>query len=48
LAANEAAEISEATDYYRKILPFYEKESVARAHSTSGAGSRASGRRGEF
>ena len=30
--AGESAEISEARDYYRKILPFYEKESIARAH----------------
>jgi SAM-dependent methyltransferase len=28
----DAAEISETRDYYRKILPFYEKESVSRAH----------------
>ncbi|HEY2796584.1 MAG TPA: class I SAM-dependent methyltransferase [Thermoanaerobaculia bacterium] len=28
----DAAEISSARDYYRTILPFYEKESVARAH----------------
>ncbi len=28
----DAAEISDARDYYRKILPFYEKESVSRAH----------------
>ena len=28
----DSAEISDARDYYRKILPFYEKESVARAH----------------
>ncbi len=31
-ASDDAAEISGARDYYRKILPFYEKESVARAH----------------
>ena len=29
---SEAAEISSARDYYRRILPFYEKESVAQAH----------------
>lgn len=28
----DAAEVSSARDYYRKILPFYEKESVSRAH----------------
>lgn len=28
----DAEEISSARDYYRKILPFYEKESVSRAH----------------
>jgi SAM-dependent methyltransferase len=28
----DAAEISDARGYYRKILPFYEKESVSRAH----------------
>ena len=28
----DAAEISDARDYYRKILPFYEKEAVSRAH----------------
>jgi SAM-dependent methyltransferase len=32
LPAGDAAEISEARDYYRKILPFYENESVARGH----------------
>ena len=30
----DAAEISSARDYYRKILPFYEKESLSRAHLT--------------
>ena len=30
----DAAEVSDARDYYRKILPFYEKESVSRAHLT--------------
>lgn len=29
---DDTAEISDALDYYRKILPFYEKESVGRAH----------------
>ena len=29
---SDAAEISSARDYYRRILPFYEKESVAQAH----------------
>ena len=29
---DDADEISNARDYYRKILPFYEKESLARAH----------------
>ncbi len=29
---DDAAEISSARDYYRKILPFYEKESLSRAH----------------
>jgi SAM-dependent methyltransferase len=28
----DAAEISDARDYYRKILLFYEKESISRAH----------------
>ena len=28
----DASEISSARDYYRKILPFYEKESLLRAH----------------
>ena len=28
----DAAEISDARGYYRKILPFYEQESVSRAH----------------
>lgn len=28
----DATEISDARDYYRRILPFYEKESVSRAH----------------
>ena len=28
----DAAEVSSARDYYRRILPFYEKESVSRAH----------------
>ncbi len=32
MAVHDSAEISEARDYYRTILPFYEKESVARAH----------------
>jgi SAM-dependent methyltransferase len=32
LAEGDAAEIADARDYYRRILPFYEKESVARAH----------------
>src|SRR5262249_9633455 len=31
-ALNDKIEISDACDYYREILPFYEKESVARAH----------------
>lgn len=30
--SHDAVEISQARDYYRRILPFYEKESVARAH----------------
>lgn len=29
---SDASEISSARDYYRRILPFYEKESVAQAH----------------
>ena len=28
----DSAEVSSARDYYRKILPFYEKESVSQAH----------------
>ena len=31
-AGEDAAEISEARDYYRRILPFYEKESLSHAH----------------
>jgi hypothetical protein len=29
----DAGEISDTRDYYRKILPFYEKESVSRIRS---------------
>jgi SAM-dependent methyltransferase len=32
LADADSAEISSTRDYYRRILPFYENESVARAH----------------
>ncbi|MEP6995387.1 MAG: class I SAM-dependent methyltransferase [Acidobacteriota bacterium] len=31
-AAGDASEISDARNYYRRILPFYEKESLSRAH----------------
>ena len=31
-AMDDATEVSSAREYYRKILPFYEKESLAQAH----------------